>query len=72
VLTGQHVISSDGNGASKALSSEASADSSPSQTAGSSHNGHSELRQRMMGRQKADVRTGLLHALTTRSRQLVE
>ena len=26
----------------------------------------------MMGRQKADVRTGLLHALTTRSRQLVE
>jgi hypothetical protein len=41
-------------------------------TVGSSHNGHSELRQRVMGRQKADVRTGLLHALTTRSRQLVE
>jgi hypothetical protein len=41
-------------------------------TAGSSHNGHSELRQRMMGQQKADVSTGLLHALTTRSRQLVE
>jgi hypothetical protein len=39
---------------------------------GSSHNGHSELRQRIVGRQKAVVRTGLLHALTTRSRQLVE
>ena len=39
---------------------------------GWSHNGHSELRQRMVGRQKADVRTGLLHALTTSSRELVE
>src|SRR5271166_3142219 len=32
VLTGQHVISSDGNGASRALSADASAGSSPSQT----------------------------------------
>jgi hypothetical protein len=39
---------------------------------GWSHNGHSELRQRMVGRQKADVRTGLLHAFTTSSRELVE